>query len=126
MAVSVRWRRSRLSGRSYAHIEPSAKSQQRLHDNVRRLLNHRTLHWPVPEAMEQLNTLLRGWGGYFHYRQSSRVFGDLNHWVQDRLRRWLWRKHKCTRGLWSAYPNELLHDRYGLWRLPARVSWKAN
>lgn len=126
LGFSVRWQRSRVSGRRYAHIEPSAKSQQRLRDQVRRLLNHWTLNRPIPETMEELNMLLRGWGGYFHYRQSSRVFADLNDWVQDRLKRWLWRKHKCTRGLWSAYPHELLHDRYGLWRLPTRVSWKGS
>jgi group II intron reverse transcriptase/maturase len=124
LGFSVHWRRSRRSGRGYAHIEPSAKSQQRLRDKVRGQLNHWTLHRRIPEAVEELNTLLRGWSGYFHYRQSSRVFGDLNHWLWDRLRRWLWRKHKCTKALWSAYPNELLHNRYGLWRLPLRVSWK--
>ena len=52
------------------------------------------------------------------------MFGKTQHWVQDRLRRWLWRKHNRTKALWSDYPNELLHDRYGLWQLPMRVSWK--
>jgi group II intron reverse transcriptase/maturase len=126
LGFSIRWQRSRRSGRAYAHIEPSAKSQERLREKVRCLLNHWTLHRPIPDMVAELNTLLRGWSGYFHYRQSSRVFADLNHWLRDRLRRWLWRKHNCARALWSAYPNELLHVRYGLWRLPIRVSWKSH
>jgi group II intron reverse transcriptase/maturase len=126
LGFNVRWQRSRVSGRWYAHIEPSAKSRQRLRDKVRDQLNHWTLHRRIPEAVDELNKLLRGWGGYFHYRQSTRAFGQTQAWVRDRLRRWLWRKHNCTKALWSDYPNELLHDRYGLWRLPMRVSWKTH
>ena len=126
LGFKVRWQSSRLSGRWYAHIEPSAKSRQRLRDKVRDQLNHWTLHRRIPDAVDDLNKLLRGWGGYFHYRQSTRVFGKTQHWVQDRLRRWLWRKHNRTKALWSDYPNELLHDRYGLWQLPMRVSWKTH
>jgi len=126
LGFSVRWQRSRRSGRAYAHIEPHAKSQQRLRDNVRRQLNHWTLHRPIAEVILELNRLLRGWSGYFHYRQSTRVFRKIQHWVRDRLRRWLWRKHNRSKALWTDYPNELLHDRYGLWRLPTHVSWKAH
>jgi group II intron reverse transcriptase/maturase len=126
LGFTVRWQRSRRSGCCYAHIEPSAKSQQRLRDKVRSQLNHWTLHRHIPGAVGDLNKLLRGWGGYFHYRQSTRVFSKTQHWVRDRLRRWLWRKHNRTKALWSAYPKELLHDRYGLWRLPMRVSWKSH
>lgn len=126
LGFRVRWQRSRLSGYWYAHIEPSAKSQQRLREAVRGQLNHWTLHRRTPETVSDLNRMLRGWSGYFHYRQSSRAFGKLNEWVRDRLRRWLWRKHNCTRALWSDYSKELLYDRYGLWRLPIRVSWKAH
>ena len=111
-------------GHRYAHIEPSTKSQQRLREAVRSQLNHWTLHRRIPEAVRDLNRLLRGWGGYFHYRQSTRVFGKLRGWVRDRLRRWLWRKHRCSKALWSAYPDELLSGRYGLWPLPVSASWK--
>lgn len=126
LGFRVRWQRSRRSGRQYAHIEPSAKSQQRLRDKVRSHLNHWTLHRRIPEAVDDLNKLLQGWSGYFHYRQSTRVFSKTQAWVRDRLRRWLWRKHNRSKALWGDYSNELLHDRYGLWRLPMRVSWKAH
>jgi RNA-directed DNA polymerase len=126
LGFSVRWQCSRRTGRAYAHIEPHAKSQQRLRDKVRGLLNHWTLHRPIVEAVDDLNTLLRGWSGYFHYRQSTRVFNDIQHWVRDRLRRWLWRKHDCTKALWTDYPNERLHGHYRLWPLPTRVSWKTH
>ncbi len=125
LGFSVRWQRSHKSGRWYAHIEPSAQSRLTLRDKVREQLNHWTLHRRIPEAVDDLNKLLRGWSGYFHYRQSTRVFSRTQDWLQHRLRRWLWRKHNCTTALWRDYPNELLHDHYGLWRLPLHTAWKA-
>ena len=108
----------------YAHVEGSPRSQQRLRQAVRMKLNHWTLGEPTADVMSRLNRLLRGWAGYFHYRQSSRVMGKLNWQVRDRLRRWLWRKHGRTRALWSDYPDEQLVQTYGLWSLPEWVRWK--
>jgi len=124
LGFRVRWQRSRVGGKWYAHIEASPGSQQRLREAVRNKLNHWTLGQRTSDAMSGLNRLLRGWAGYFHYRQSSRVMSKLNGQVRDRVRRWLWRKHGQKRALWSAYPNERLHQQYGLWPLPVRAGWK--
>lgn len=126
LGFTVRWQPSRRNGRWYAHIEPSAKSQQRLREQMRGYLNHWTLHRQAQETVSQINRTLRGWGGYFHYRNSGRAFGRLNTWLADRLRRWLWRKHHCSKTLWHGYPDELLYDRYGLWRLPLTASPRGN
>ena len=124
LGFRVRWQRSRVSRKWYAHVEASPRSQQKLREAMRRKLNHWTLGRRIPEVMTGLNRLLRGWSSYFHYRQSSRVMGKLNWQVRDRVRRWLWRKHAKRRGLWTAYPDERLHGPYGLWRLPEWVAWK--
>ena len=76
--------------------------------------------------MQELNRVLRGWSQYFHYRNSSRVFGKTNQWVSHRMRRWLWRKHRKTKALWKAYPEELLYEQYGLWHLPESTSIRGN
>src|SRR5205807_2413483 len=68
LGFRVRWQRSRCSGYWYAHIEPSAKSQQRLREAVRDQLNHWNLHRRIPDTVSDLNRMLRGWSGYFHYR----------------------------------------------------------
>jgi hypothetical protein len=124
LGFTVRWQRSRRSGNWYAHVEASARSAQHLREVVRSKLNHWTLGQRSPEVMAGLNRLLRGWSGYFHYRQSSRVMGKLNGQVRDRLRRWLWRKPGRKRALWSEYPDQRLQDQYGLWPLPKRVAWQ--
>jgi RNA-directed DNA polymerase len=123
LGFRVRWQRSRIRGNWYAHVEASPRSQQRLREAVRVKLNHWTLWKRIPEAMAEVNRLLRGWSGYFHYRQSSGVMSKLNWQVRDRVRRWLWRKHARKRSLWNAYPDERLLGHYGLWPLPERVAW---
>jgi group II intron reverse transcriptase/maturase len=126
LGFTVRWQPSRRSGRWYAHVEPSVKSQQRLRDKVREHLSHWTLHRKIEANVYELNRVLRGWGQYFHYRNSSRVFGKTNQWVTNRMRRWLWRKHRRTKALWEAYPDELLYEQYGLRRLPQTISIRGN
>ena len=66
---------------------------------------------------------LKGWGGYFHYANSTRVFDRLNQYAAMRLQRWLWRKGGCQPALWATNPREVLRERYGLYRLPTRAAW---
>ena len=124
LGFKLSWRRGR-SGRRYPHVEPAPKSQQHLRDAVRAELNHWT-HWRgVSPAVMRVNRILRGWSGYYHYRNSSQVFGKMKWWVATRLKRWLWRKHACARALWEAYPDEKLYAFYGLWPLPVQTAWTA-
>ena len=124
LGFRIRWQKSRLKRVWYAHVEANPRSQQRLREAVRTKLNHWTLGKRIPDVMAGVNRLLRGWSGYFHYRQSSRVMGKLNWQVRDRVRRWLWRKHGKKRALWSDYPDGRLQEQYGLWSLPERVAWR--
>lgn len=125
LGFRVRWQSSPVSGKWYALVEASGRSQQRLREAVRAKLNHWTTGQRIPEVVTGLNRFLRGWNGYFYYRHSSRVMGKLNWYVRSRLKRWLWRKHGRTRALWKAYPDERLQRQYGLWSLPVRAAWKA-
>lgn len=125
LGFTVRWQRSRRRGRGYGHVQPSAKSEQHLRDAVRQILNHWTQHRPITEVVDELNSLLRGWCGYFHFRHSSRVIWKLQNFVRIRLKGWLWRKHGRRKGKWKGYPDDLLHDSYGAWRMPTRAAWKA-
>jgi group II intron reverse transcriptase/maturase len=125
LGFKLSWRRGQ-SGRSYPHVEPTAKSQQHLREAIRGELNHWT-HWcGVNPVVERVNQILRGWSEYYHYRNSSRVFGKTKYWVATRLKRWLWRKHACARALWTDYPDEKLYKFYGLWPLPVKAGWTAH
>jgi RNA-directed DNA polymerase len=122
LGFGVNWRRGK-SGRSYPHIEPHPKSQTKLRDKLREKLNHWTLWRSAEEVIPELNRMLNGWGGYFHYANSTRVFDRMNQYAALRVQRWLWRKSGCTKALWATNPREVLQERYGLYRLPTTAAW---
>jgi group II intron reverse transcriptase/maturase len=124
LGFNITWRLSKRR-RYYPHVEPSSKSQAALRQKLREHLNHWTLWRPVRENVARVNRVLRGWAGYFHYRNSSAAMDDAMSYARDRLRRWVWRKHACSRGLWTHYPDSRLGDLYGLHEMPITAGWKA-
>lgn len=125
LGFALTWRQGR-SGRNYPHVEPHPKSLKKLRDGLREKLNRGTLWRPVEEVVTELNRRLKGWAGYFHYGNSCEVMGQVDRQVCGKLQRWLWRKHACTKALWSTYTDEELHAGYGLFRMPRRAVWKSN
>ena len=105
-------------------MEPHPKSQTKLREKLREKLNHWTLWRAADEVIPEVNRLLKGWGGYFHYTNSTRVMDRLNHYVETRLQRWLWRKSGCARAQWETWPVPVLRERLGLYRLPTTAAWK--
>jgi len=125
LGFALNWRQGR-SGRFYPHVEPHPKSCKKLRDGIREVLNRGTLWRSVEEVVPELNRQLRGWKGYFHYGNSTAVMGQVGHYVRNKLQRWLWRKHGCSKALWSTYTAEELHERFGLYRMPCRAAWTPN
>ena len=123
LGFNLTWRQSR-QGRGYLHVEPGSKSRSALRTSLGAILNHWTLWRPTQTVVEETNRALRGWAAYFHYRNSTSVMGRLRRYSQNRLRRWLWRKHDCRHALWTYYTDEKLHTQYGLYPLPITAAWK--
>jgi RNA-directed DNA polymerase len=123
LGFNLTWRQS-FQGRGYLHVEPSQKSRRHLREKLGGILNHWTRGRPIQEVVAEANRVLRGWASYFHYGNSVKVMRGLQQDSQNRLRRWLWRKHACGHSLWTHYTNEKLHQQYGLYELPTTARWK--
>lgn len=124
LGFEVSWRKSAATHRHYVHVEPSGKSQTALRDKVREELNHWTRWESCSAKMRRLNAILRGWGGYFHYSHCTRVLRRAQHWVQERLRAWLWQKYDRTHSRYGFFTNARLVGQYGLYQLPLHAPWK--
>ena len=124
LGFALSWRRGKTR-KSYPHVEPHPKSLQKLRDKLREKLNRTTLGRSVEEVIPEINRQLKGWAGYFHYANSTEAFGKAQQYVEQRVCRWLWRKHGCSRGLWTYLTPENLYERLGLYRLPQRAAWTA-
>lgn len=123
LGFSVAWRQGRRSKRWYPHVEPSVKSQAKLRDKVRAVLEVRTRNQSAVAVVRKVNQITRGWATAFHYGNSSHVFGKQQAFVRNRLRRWLWRKYGCTHGLFSFFTDDRLEGQYKLWRWPLEAAW---
>ena len=124
LGFQVAWRQGLVSRRWYPHVEPSSKSQLKLRDKVRAVLNVRTRNQPATAVIRSLNQITRGWATAFHYGHSTRVFNRQQLFVRSCLRRWLWRKYGCTHALFEFFSDDRLHGQYKLWNWPLMAAWK--
>lgn len=123
LGFEVRMRRSARTHNLYPCVRPHPKSCQKLRDKLRKELNHWTLHKPEKEMIQTVNRMLKGWAGYFHYANSAETFSSVRHYVSQKVRQWIWRKHACRKGKYKHYGDEVLYEKYGLWKLPTWAAW---
>ena len=108
------------SGKLFARTVPAPKSEQRLRDRLRELTSRWRGRLPVGEVVEEMNRVLRGWGHYFHYGNPQQAMMRLNHFAEERLRKWLMRRRQKRGTGYSHYSTAKLYEEYGLYRLPTR------
>ena len=123
LGFSVAWRQGLKSKRWYPHGETSAKSQAKLRDKVRAGPKVRTRNQAAVAVVRKVNQITRGWAGAFQYGHSTRVFGQQQTFVRNRLRRWSWRKYSRTHGLFEFSTDERLPGQNKLWCWPSHAAW---
>ena len=80
-------------GSYYLAAWPSEKAITRLKERIYTLLRPgNMMPWPV--VASQLNATLRGWAGYFGYSAYRWSYREIDHYVVDRVRYFLRRRHK--------------------------------
>ena len=118
-------RRKSRNGKYYPHVEPSPKKCNEIREAIRQETTRSTL-WKEPEEVfKRVNQRVRGWAQYFHYGNSVVTFAKMERYVENNMRKWLWKKHGNTHGRYTkCYSNEVLHKHYGLIKLPLYAAWK--
>lgn len=119
-------RQSRRSGKYYPHVEPCKKAVQSIKDRTRELTDRRRTSVPMPIMMKEVNQAVRGWGQYFHHRNSTNVFRQVKMQVEERVRTQLRRRHKLTRAqAYERFPTHTIYGQYGLYKLPTYATWRS-
>jgi RNA-directed DNA polymerase len=110
----------KANGKWYLGASPSKKSMQRLKTKVGDLLvPGNTAPWQ--EVRDTLNRFLRGWSNYFCYGTRRSAFRSVDHYVRERVRAFLVRRHKMAGRGNHQFPFAVLHGERGvlcLERLP--------
>jgi len=97
-------------------LRPRPRALTGFKDRVR-ALTLRKAPCSLAQTIEDLNPLLRGWGGYFGRGNVISLFEDLDKWIRMRLRSQARKRFKSKGGADNhRWPNKLF-DGYGLVRL---------
>jgi RNA-directed DNA polymerase len=104
LGYTFRYDRDR-HGRSwqYLNVVPSKKALKKERAALRAMTSSRFCFKPIPALIEDLNRNLHGWAAYFSFGYPSKAYGNLNHYVQQRLqihlRRRSQRPYRAPKGL---------------------------
>jgi RNA-directed DNA polymerase len=106
--------------RMHMSASPSKRSMQRLKTTVRKLLVPSNID-PWPEVRDDLNRTLRGWSSYFNLGSPVAAFRSVDHYVRERVRGFLARRHKVAGRGTRRFTWDVIHQDRGvlcLERLP--------
>src|SRR3954451_4302228 len=107
--------RYRKDGHWYLGASPSRKSVQRLKGKVGEILvPGNTAPWPLVRA--RLNSLLRGWSAYFGYGTGLKASRAVDHYVCERVRGFLVRRHKVPSRGTRRFGSEAVFGKLGVLR----------
>ena len=125
LGFSIWMGKGRKTRNYYPHVQPSKKALQKIKDRVTEITTRRSTIRPLEWIVKEVNATVRGWAGYFHYRNCSKVLSQLRSHTEERLRTHLRKRHK-VRNLKTGYvrfPSRLLYERYNLYKVPTSSVW---
>jgi RNA-directed DNA polymerase len=118
------WKRR---GRYYLHKWPSSRAMASIRAKVRARTPRGCASLDLAVVVENLNPVLRGWGAYYRYGNSSRKFNAVDGYVHERLAKLASVKHGISGRNWTTrFTYGWLTD-LGIYRLTGTVRyWAAN
>ncbi|MFI3158209.1 MAG: group II intron reverse transcriptase/maturase [Methylococcaceae bacterium] len=126
LGFSIRVSKGLKSGKSYPHVCPAPKSLAKIKDRITQLTARERTPIPLEAIVGSMNASLRGWSGYFHYRNSNGVLEKVKTHAEECLRKHLMKRHKVKdRGIGlGRFPSQQLYAKYGLYKVPTKAGWK--
>lgn len=117
--------RGRKTGNFYPHVQPSKKAEQKVKNRITELTTRNRTIMPLEWVVKEVNTMLRGWVGYFHYRNCSHTLTRVRHHLEERLITHLRKRHKVRARItgYVKFPHKSLYEKYGLYKVPTSAGW---
>ena len=110
------------TGRAYLGTTPSKKRVQRVCAAISLATRRGLTQRDVQTIVAGLNRLVIGWANYFCLGPVSKAYRAVERHTRRRLRQWLCAKHKVPGAGTARYPNDVLHEEFGLVRLSQRTA----
>ena len=127
LGFAIRVSKSWKSGKRYTQVCPAPKSLAKIKGRIKQLTARERTPIPLDAIVGSMNTTLRGWVNYFHYRNSSNALEKVKTHAEERLRTHLMKRHKVKdRGIGlGRFPSQQLYTRYGLYKVPTTAGWRS-
>ncbi len=111
LGFDIRVSKGLRSGKSYPHVCPAPKSLAMIKDRITQLTARERTPIPLEDIVGSMNASLRGWSGYFHYRNSNGVLEKVKTHAEECLRKHLMKRHKVKdRGIGHGrFPSQQLY-----------------
>jgi group II intron reverse transcriptase/maturase len=123
LGFTIQVKKSIKTGKRFPLIRPSKEALAEIKAEIKALTCRKTLHLPKEVVIKKLNEVVRGWAGYFYYKNCSRDLSTIKRFLDERVRIYLRRKHaKKSRG-YKAYPYQYLYETLGLYKIPTTAPW---
>ena len=108
--------RSRKDGHWYLGAAPAKKAVKRVKGRIRQILRPSN-QAPWDEVKDELNRVVRGWANYFSYGTRLMAYRAVDHYVWERVRHFLRRRHKVpTRGV-KRFHADVVFGELGVFQL---------
>jgi RNA-directed DNA polymerase len=122
MRESPKWR-----DRWYLQTWPSSRAMTSIRAKVRARTTPDHASLPLEVVVERLNPVLRGWGAYFRFGNSSRKFAAVDCYVNQRLAQLASTKHGLRGWNWRTRFTHGWANTLGIYRLSGTVRyWSAH
>jgi len=117
--------KGRRTGNYYPHVQPSKKSLMSIKDRVTHLTKRERTIMPFDWIVNEVNATVRGWVGYFHYRNCSKTLSHVKYHVEQRVITHLRKRHKVRdrKTGYARFTRRVMYERYGLYKVPTTAAW---
>jgi RNA-directed DNA polymerase len=106
----------RKDGHWYLGAAPAKKAVQRVKGRIRQILRPgNQAAWAV--VQQALNRVLRGWANYFAYGTRWMAYRAVDHYVAERVRHFLRRRHKVPSRGTRRFPRARVFGEWGVFSL---------
>jgi group II intron reverse transcriptase/maturase len=118
--------RSRNTGTGYAHVQPSRKSIHTIKNRITRMTARERTPIPLDYLISEVNRSVRGWVGYFYFRNCSKKLLQVRTHLEERMRTHLRKRYKIRdrKSGYMKFPLRDLYKKYGLYKVPTTAAWK--
>jgi RNA-directed DNA polymerase len=110
------------TGRAYLGTTPSQQRLQRICATISQTTQRSLTQRDIETIVASLNRLIIGWANYFCLGPVSKAYRAVERHTRRRLRQWLCAKHKVPGAGTARYPDDALHEEFGLVRLAQRTA----